>query len=53
MEDKTLIILSCLTALVVLELFALYKGMNGTLLTSVFALIGGLGGYQIRMRRDR
>lgn len=36
-----------------LEVLALLQGINGALLASGFALIGGLGGYEIKVLRER
>jgi len=41
------IVISCVVCLTVLELYALSQGINGTLLASVFALIGGIGGRYV------
>jgi len=40
----------CIAGLLTL---ALLNGVNGALLASGFALIGGLGGYEIKVLRDR
>lgn len=44
----TQIILAVIFALVILESIALFNGINGTLLTSVFTILGGLAGYRIK-----
>lgn len=48
---KTLIItlfaIACITAL---EVLAISKGMNGTLLAGAVAVIAGLGGYSARAK---
>ena len=38
---------TAITGLVVLELYALYKGIDGQVLTLVVAGISGLAGYEI------
>ena len=40
----------CITALLTV---ALVKGIDGALMASGFAIIGGLGGYEIKILRDR
>ena len=54
MEDKTIITIVAIIAVVVLELGAMAVGMNGQLLASAMALLAGLagvaGGYQIHKR---
>jgi len=45
MEDKTFLIAVALLVIGVIEVVALLLGHNGTILTSVFLLIGGLVGY--------
>lgn len=47
MKDNTIkscMAIACLTAI---ELFALYKGINGAVFGVVVALISGLGGYTL------
>ena len=39
-------------AVVGLEVYALYKGINGTMLGLAIMAISGLGGYQIKVLRD-
>lgn len=45
MKGKTIIILSAMGLITILEVFALSKGINGVLLTSVIALLAGLAGW--------
>lgn len=40
----------CIAGLLVL---ALAKGIDGTLLASGLAILGGLGGYEIKVLRDK
>ncbi|GAI02490.1 unnamed protein product, partial [marine sediment metagenome] len=45
-----IIAMICIT---VLEVMALYKGINGALLMSALALIGGLGGYELKDMQNK
>ncbi|MBA7582182.1 hypothetical protein ES708_24102 [subsurface metagenome] len=36
-----------------LEIYAISQGVNGTLMSLAFAAIAGLGGYEIKVLRDR
>ena len=40
----------CITGLVA---FALYKGIDGAIFMSALAIIGGLGGYEIKVLMDK
>lgn len=46
-EKPTAIILAAIAGLVILEIVALLKGINGTLFTMVIAVIAGIGGWAI------
>lgn len=48
MEMDVRVILAALAALTIIEVVALLKGINGALMLTVFALIGGLGGYKVK-----
>ena len=54
MEDKTIITIVAIGAVVILESVAMVLGINGQLLATSLALLGGLagvaGGYQYRKR---
>lgn len=42
---RTVIALSAIASITVLELYALSQGIDGTLLSAAVAVIAGLGGY--------
>uniref|UniRef100_A0A6H1ZZF6 Uncharacterized protein n=1 Tax=viral metagenome TaxID=1070528 RepID=A0A6H1ZZF6_9ZZZZ len=48
MQDKTLIKLTAISALALLESVAMITGHDGALFLPVAALIGAIAGYQIR-----
>ena len=48
-----LIIIIAMGCITLLELFALYKGIDGALLMSSLALIGGLGGYELKDMQNK
>ncbi|GAI66274.1 unnamed protein product [marine sediment metagenome] len=50
MNIVTVIAILCITAL---EIVALGLGINGTALAAVVAIIAGLGGYEIRRKREK
>ena len=50
MKWTPIVAIICITGLLVL---ALVKGIDGALLASGFALIGGLGGYEIKVLKDK
>lgn len=54
MEDKTIVTITAIGAVVVLEVTALVLGINGQLLATSLALLAGLagvaGGYQYHKR---
>jgi len=39
--------ITALICITVLELYAMYKGFDGVLLGAVFAIVAGIGGYNI------
>ena len=39
--------ITSVAAITILELYALYQGINGTMLATSMAIIAGIGGYQI------
>lgn len=39
------IVIGAIIALVILECFAMYKGLNGTMFSLIIALIAGLAGW--------
>ena len=39
--------------IVALEAFAIEKGMDGAMLGIAVAVIGGLGGYELKVLRDK
>ena len=46
-EIKTSVIITSLICITLLEAFALYKGLNGVLLTTIVAVIAGIAGFII------
>jgi len=40
-------------AVVALEIYALAQGINGTALSWSIAIVAGLGGYNVKIFRDR
>lgn len=36
-----------------LEAYALYLGINGTILAGCMVIVGGLGGYEAKILRDK
>lgn len=40
-------------AIVGLEAYALYLGIDGTLLAGSMVIVGGLGGYEAKILRDK
>lgn len=55
MEDKTIVTCVAIGGVVILEVAAMAFGINGQMLATALALLGGLagaaGGYQYRKRR--
>lgn len=47
MRDETIKVLWIATLIVILEGFALYMGVNGTVLALVVGALAGLGGYEL------
>jgi len=47
-SDSTLIKLEAIGAIALLEGIALYKGIDGVILSAVIAVISGLAGYTIK-----
>ena len=50
MKDKTLITLSAMLSIMILEGIALYKGVDGTALSWVVGTLAGLAGYHVGKR---
>jgi len=47
-SDNTLIKISAIGSIAFLESIALYKGIDGIILSTVIAVISGLAGYSIK-----
>ena len=47
MADKTLITIIAIISVVILEIVALIKGIDGQIFATVISVIAGLGGYTI------
>ena len=45
MEDKTTQAIVAMVCITVIEIFAIYNKIDGTILSAVIAAIAGLGGY--------
>ena len=52
-KDKTIITVTAISAITALEILALSKGIDGTILAAVIASIAGLGGYKIRVLSEK
>ncbi len=48
--DVKVVAVICLTAL---GLTAVYKGIDSGLLTSISAIIGGIAGYSVKLKRKK
>jgi len=48
MNIATIVAILCITAL---EIIAITQGINGTLLAGSIAIIAGLGGYAVKVKR--
>lgn len=53
MKDATILGLSGLAALTIIEVVALQKGVDSVILGAVVAVIGGVAGYEVRKRREK
>jgi len=51
MEHKTICAVSAIGAITIIELFALYCGIDGALLTGVVGVIAGLGGFIVGAKK--
>lgn len=45
--------IAAIAAIVILEAIALFKGINGTLMSIAIAAMAGLGGYEAKILRDK
>jgi len=52
MNDKTLITITAISIICVLEVVALLKGIDGALFGLVVAAISGLAGYELKNIKD-
>jgi len=52
MNDKTIITITGIGSIVVLEVVALFNGIDGALFGLVIAAISGLAGYQLKASKD-
>jgi hypothetical protein len=46
MKDETIITIIAIIAILILEGLAVFRGMDGTLLAGVIAIVAGLAGYE-------
>jgi len=47
MTDKTLITITTIISIVILEIIALLQGIDGQIFATVISVLAGLGGYTI------
>jgi len=47
-KDQTLIIVVAIISILIMECIALLKGIDGALLMTSLAIVGGLAGYEVR-----
>lgn len=52
-SDATLVKLASIAGITILEAIALIKGIDGALLATVFALLGGIAGYQVKVAVEK
>lgn len=52
MHDKTKIIILAILVVTLLEIIALFKGIDGAVFMSALSIIGGLAGYHIKGLND-
>lgn len=51
MNDKTVLAITALLCITVLEIWAIYNGLDGTLLAGVVAVLAGIAGYKVKSVR--
>jgi len=44
---------TAIVSILILELFALYNGIDGAILSLGFAIIGGIAGYHLKGIKDK
>jgi len=47
MKDKTLITITAIISIVILEIVAMIKGIDGQIFATVISVLAGLGGYTV------
>ena len=47
-KDQTLIIVVAIISILIMECIALLKGIDGALLMTSLAIVGGLAGYELK-----
>ncbi|RLE76540.1 MAG: hypothetical protein DRJ44_03895 [Thermoprotei archaeon] len=52
-SDATLVKLASIAGITILEAIALIKGIDGALLATVFAFLGGIAGYQVKVAVEK
>ena len=52
-DDKTIIILAAIMAVMVIEAIALLMDKNGAMLMASLTIIGGLAGYQVKKVQEK
>ena len=53
MKDDTIVKAIAIVSLTIIATTALVRGIDGVLLSSISAIIGGIAGYQFGRRADR
>lgn len=48
-DQPASVVMTAIVAIVALEVCAMYMGYDGTILAGALAIIGGLGGYVLRV----
>lgn len=53
MKEQTILSLFAMGVITVIEVVALLKGINGSVLLLVFTLVGGIAGYEIKTLQNK
>ena len=53
MRDSTILALAGITALTIIEITCLFKGIDHVILATIVAVIAGLSGYEIKVWREK
>lgn len=52
MKDQTIKVVAAISSLTILESIALINKVNGALFSTVLFIIGGLGGFYLREKKE-